>query len=100
MRPGFGPAAELPASSPASRRHGSCRSRLGSTNVIRGNRRAALASARGTGRTAYTKDVRPTQRERRDRLNFRLMGIDLVWLDTTGKQRDVVPDPSSALSAA
>jgi hypothetical protein len=28
------------------------------------------------------------------------MGIDLVWLDATGKQRDVVPDPSSVLSAA
>jgi hypothetical protein len=52
VRPGFGPAAELPTSSPASRRHGGCRSRLGSANVIGGNRRAAPASARGTGRTA------------------------------------------------
>ena len=60
MRPGFGRAAELPAAAPASRRHGSCRSRFGSTNVIRGNCRAALASARRTGRTAYTKDVSPT----------------------------------------
>ena len=60
VRPGFGPAAELPALSQARRRHGSCRSRLGSANVIRGNRRAASASARGTGRTAYTKDVSRT----------------------------------------
>ena len=59
MRPGFDPAAELPVVSPASRRHGSCSSRLGSMNVIRGNCRAAQASARGTGRTAYTKDVKP-----------------------------------------
>jgi len=57
-RPGFGPAAELPAYSQARRRHGGCRSRLDSSNVIRGNRRAAPASARGTGRAAYTKDVR------------------------------------------
>ena len=62
MRPGFGPAAELPTFSPASRRHGSCRSPFGSSNVIGGNRRAAQASARGTGRTAYTKDVRHTRR--------------------------------------
>jgi len=47
VRPGFGPAAELPAPSRARRRHGGCSSRLGSPNVIRGNRRAALASARG-----------------------------------------------------
>ena len=60
MRPGFGPAAELPASSPARWRHGGCSSPLGSPNVIGGNRRAASASARGTGRTAYTKDVRRT----------------------------------------
>jgi len=60
MRPGFGPAAELPTVSPARWRHGGCRSPLGSSNVIGGNRRAAPASARGTGRTAYTKDVRPT----------------------------------------
>jgi hypothetical protein len=60
MRPGFGPAAELPASPPARRRHGGCSSPLGSSNVIGGNRRAAQASARGAGRTAYTKDVRPT----------------------------------------
>ena len=32
MRPGFGPAAELPTSSPASRRHGSCNSRLVACN--------------------------------------------------------------------
>jgi hypothetical protein len=57
MRPGFGPAAELPASSRARRRHGGCSSPLGSLNVIGGNRRAASASARATGRTAYTKDV-------------------------------------------
>ena len=29
--------------------------------LIGGNRRAALASARGTGRTAYTRDVRRTE---------------------------------------
>ena len=39
VRPGFGPAAELPTSSPARWRHGGCRSRLGSANVMRGNRR-------------------------------------------------------------
>ena len=61
MRPGFGPAAELPTSSPARRRHGGCNSPLGSLNVIGGNHRAALASARGTGRTAYTKDVSRTE---------------------------------------
>ncbi|HKO36402.1 MAG TPA: hypothetical protein VJV21_07980 [Pyrinomonadaceae bacterium] len=60
-RPGFGPAAELPASSPVSRRHGGCSSPLGSANVVGSNRRAASASARGTGRTAYTKDVRPAK---------------------------------------
>jgi hypothetical protein len=32
-----------------------------SSNVIGGNHRAAPASARGTGRTAYTKDVRRTK---------------------------------------
>jgi len=52
VRPGFGPAAELPTSSQARRRHGGRSSRLGSTNVMRGNRRAAPASARSTGRTA------------------------------------------------
>ena len=62
MRPGFGPAAELPALSPAGGRHGGCRSPLGSANVIGGNRRAAQASARGTGRTAYTKDVSRTKK--------------------------------------
>jgi hypothetical protein len=41
VRPGFGPAAELPTSSQARWRHGGCSSRLGSPNVIRGNRRAA-----------------------------------------------------------
>jgi len=61
MRPGFGPATELPTSWPASRRHGGCSSPLGSSNVIGGNRRAAQASARGTRLTAYTKDVRPTE---------------------------------------
>jgi hypothetical protein len=60
MRPGFGPAAELPASSPARWRRGSCSSPLGAVHVIGGNCRAASASARGTGRTAYTKDVSPT----------------------------------------
>ena len=63
MRPDFGPAAELPVASPASRRHGGCSSSLGSSNVIGGNRRAAPASARGTGRTAYTKDVGLTKRD-------------------------------------
>ena len=57
MRPGFGPAAELPASSPARRRHGGCSSPLVSANVIGGNHRAARASARGTGRTAYTRTL-------------------------------------------
>jgi hypothetical protein len=47
VRPGFGPAAELPTSSPACWRHGGRRSRLSSANVIRGNRRAASASGRG-----------------------------------------------------
>jgi hypothetical protein len=52
VRSDFGPAAELPTSSPAWRRHGGCSLRFGSANVVRGNRRAAPASARGTGRTA------------------------------------------------
>ena len=52
VRPGFGPAAELPALPQARWRHAGCRSRLGSPNIIRGNRRAAPASARETGRTA------------------------------------------------
>jgi hypothetical protein len=30
------------------------------SQLLGGNRRAALASARGTGRAAYTKDVRRT----------------------------------------
>jgi hypothetical protein len=34
VRPVFGPAAELPASSPARIRHGGCSSPLGSPNVI------------------------------------------------------------------
>ena len=59
-RPGFGPAAELPAFPPAHGVTAVASSPLGSTNVIGGNRRAALASARGTGRAAYTKAVRPT----------------------------------------
>ena len=59
-RPSFGPAAELPALSPARRRHGGCSSRLGAAHVIRGNRRAAPTSAQRTGRTAYTKDVGQT----------------------------------------
>ena len=61
MRPGFGPAAELPTSSPARRRHGGCRSPLAAAQLIAGNRRAAPASAHGTGRTAYTKDVSRTK---------------------------------------
>ena len=52
VRPGSGPAAELPTFSPAPWRHAGCSSRFGSANVMRGNRRAARASARGTGRTA------------------------------------------------
>jgi len=52
VRPGFGPAAELPVVSQARRRHGGCNSPLGAGHVIGGNRRAAPASARGTGRTA------------------------------------------------
>jgi hypothetical protein len=63
MRPGFGPAAELPTASPARWRHGGCSLPLGSLNVIGGNRRAAQALARGTGRTAYTKDVSRTKAE-------------------------------------
>jgi hypothetical protein len=55
MRPGFGPAAELPTASPVRWRHGGCTSPLGSSNVIGGNRRAAQASARETGRAASTK---------------------------------------------
>jgi len=42
MRPGFGPAAELPASWPAWRRHGGCSSPLGALHIVGGNRRAAL----------------------------------------------------------
>lgn len=53
MRPRFGPAAELPASQPAWRRHGGCSSPVGALDLLGGNRRAASASARGTGRTAY-----------------------------------------------
>jgi hypothetical protein len=61
-RPGFGPAAELPTLAPARRRHGGCSSPLGASHVIGGNRRAAPASAPGTGRAAYTKDVGQTLR--------------------------------------
>jgi len=61
MRPGFGPAAELPTSSPAWRRHGGCSPPRSSSNVIGGNHRAAQASGCGTGRTAYTKEVSPTK---------------------------------------
>ena len=60
-RPGFGPPAEPAASSPAWRRHGGCSSPLAARQFIGGNRRAALASARGTGRAAYTRDVGPTK---------------------------------------
>jgi len=35
VRPGVGPAAELPPSSPVRRRHAGCSSRLGSPNVMR-----------------------------------------------------------------
>jgi hypothetical protein len=56
-RPGFGPAAELPRSSQAWRRHGGCSSSVVAPQLLAGNRRAALASARRTGRAAYTKDV-------------------------------------------
>jgi hypothetical protein len=52
VRPGVGPPAEPAAFSPAPRRHAGGSSPLGSANVIGGNRRAASASARGTGRTA------------------------------------------------
>jgi hypothetical protein len=53
VRPDFVSAAELPTSSQAGGgRHDGCSSPLGSANVIGGNRRAAAASARGTGRTA------------------------------------------------
>jgi hypothetical protein len=41
-RPGFGPAAELPALSQARWRHDGCSSPLGATHVIGGNRRDAL----------------------------------------------------------
>jgi hypothetical protein len=40
-RPGFGPAAELPRSSPACRRHAGCSSPLAAMQFIGGNRRAA-----------------------------------------------------------
>ncbi len=63
MRPGFGPAAELPTASPAWRRHGGCSSPVVAPQLLGGNRRAAQSSARGTGRTAYTKDVSPTEWE-------------------------------------
>ena len=57
-RPGFGPAAEPPGpnSTCAASRHLQVASRY--CQLLGGKRRAALASARGTGRTAYTKDVR------------------------------------------
>ena len=71
MRPGFGPAAELPSSSPVRWRHGGCSSPLGSSNVIGGNRRAASASARGPGRAAYTKDVARTRAQRRPGFSLR-----------------------------
>jgi hypothetical protein len=57
-RPGFGPPAEPAASSPAWRRHGGCSSPVVAPQLLGGNRRAASAWARGTGRAAYTKDVR------------------------------------------
>jgi len=63
-RPGAGPAAELPAFSPAWRRHGGCSSPVVATQLLGGNRRAALASTRGTGRAAYTKDVGRTRSHR------------------------------------
>jgi len=63
-RLGFGPAAELPASSQAWRRHGGCSSPLGAVHTsFGGNRRAASASARDTGRAAYTKAVGLTKME-------------------------------------
>jgi hypothetical protein len=46
-RPGFGSAAEPPTSSPARRRHAGCGMPVVSTQLLGGNRRAALASARG-----------------------------------------------------
>jgi len=52
VRPGFGPAAELPAASQARRRHGGCSSPVVAAQLLGGNRRAAPALARGTGRTA------------------------------------------------
>ena len=52
VRPGFGPAAELPTLSQGRWRHGGCRSAGVATQLFAGNRRAASASARGTGRTA------------------------------------------------
>src|SRR5690349_6879786 len=77
-RPGAGPAAELPTSSPASRRHGGCSSPLGSPNVMRGNHRAASASARGTGRAAYTVirwADRSSARERVGRRSSFVLGV-------------------------
>ena len=59
MRPGFGPAAELPTSSPARRRHGGCSSPVVALQLLGGNRRAALPWPRETGRAAYTNGVRP-----------------------------------------
>ena len=46
-------------SSPAWRRHSGCRSRFGSTNVIRPNRHAASASACGPRPWTYTKGRQP-----------------------------------------
>jgi len=53
VRPGCGPAAELPTSSPARRRHGGCSSPVVASQFLGGNRRAASVSAHGTGRTAW-----------------------------------------------
>jgi len=53
-RPGFGPAAELPTVAPA-QGVTAVAARDSLLQLIRGNRRAAVASARGTGRAAYTE---------------------------------------------
>ena len=92
MRPGFGPAAQLPAFSPASRRHGGGSSPLGSSNVMGGNRRAAQASARETGRTAYTKNVRATIQMRRKR-----QALFVRWHRRGGASRRALTAPFRCL---
>jgi len=60
VRPSFGPAAELPTPSRAWRRHGGCTSRLGSANVMRGNRRLRYRVTRHKWRRIPTPSPRAT----------------------------------------